>query len=431
MSGLDTPSPRSGSWNGRPRSTPHRLAVVDGDRRLTWAQFADEVTTLARALQGSGVRTGDRVAFLWTNSAQLLAAHFAVPLAHAVLVAINTRLSPAEVAYICEHSAASLLLGDGDLLAALEPLPSGTEIVEVPARTGRTGTWRARRATRTSSPAARPSRCRGRSTTRRGRSQSTTRVTVPTAGAPPSPTIITRVRDLGARLVHVYGLTETYGPCAVCEPADTWADLPDDEQARLLARQGVGMLTSDRVRVVRREPDATGELTDVAPDGAEMGEIVMRGNSVMKGYHRDPSATAEAFAGGWFHSGDLGVRHPDGYVQLLDRAKDVIISGGENISTVEVEQALLSHPEVVDVAVIGVPDERWGERPKAFVVLSAGAATATEEDLVEHVRDRIARYKAPREVEIVAELPRTSTGKVRKNELRDAAWSHTPIRIGG
>ena len=164
-----------------------------------------------------------------------------------------------------------------------------------------------------------------------------------------------------------------------------------------------------------------GQLVDVPADGATMGEIVMRGNNVMKGYYRDPEATAKAFAGGWFHSGDLGVMHPDGYVELRDRAKDVVISGGENISTVEVEQAVLAHDAVLDVAVIGVPDEKWGERPKAFVVLKAGATT-TEDELLDHVRARIARYKAPREIEFVDELPKTSTGKTQKFALREKEW---------
>ena len=171
------------------------------------------------------------------------------------------------------------------------------------------------------------------------------------------------------------------------------------------------MVIAERVRVV--DPD----MNDVPPDGATMGEMVMRGNGVMKGYFRDQAATELAFAGGWFHSGDLGVMHPDGYGELMDRAKDIVISGGENISTVEVERTLLSHPAVVDVAVIGVPDERWRERPKAFVVLGPGQ-TAGEHELIDHVRSRIAHYKAPDAIEFLATLPRNSTGKVQKHELR-------------
>jgi fatty-acyl-CoA synthase len=161
-----------------------------------------------------------------------------------------------------------------------------------------------------------------------------------------------------------------------------------------------------------------------------MGEVVMRGNNVMAGYFEDPAATEKAFAGGWFHSGDLGVRHPDGYVELRDRAKDVVVSGGENISTIEVEQAIVSHPAVLEAAVIGIPDEKWGERPKAFVILAPGES-ASEEELIEHVRSRIARYKAPKAVEIVAELPKTSTGKVQKFELREREWSGHASRVQG
>jgi len=161
-----------------------------------------------------------------------------------------------------------------------------------------------------------------------------------------------------------------------------------------------------------------------------MGEIVMRGNNVMAGYHDDPEATAQAFRGGWFHSGDLGVMYPDGYIELRDRAKDVIISGGENISTVEIEQAVISHPAVLETAVVGVPDDTWGERPKAFVVLKPGAS-ATEADIVAHVRQQIARYKAPRDVEFVTALPKTSTGKVQKYELREKEWAGRASRVQG
>ena len=197
-------------------------------------------------------------------------------------------------------------------------------------------------------------------------------VVITTAAAPPSPTALARAERMGFSIVHVYGLTETYGPYSVCQWQREWDGLDQEERARLRARQGVGMIQAERMRVVEAEL-RDGQLVDVPADGTTMGEIVMRGNNVMKGYYRDPEATAKAFAGGWFHSGDLGVMHPDGYAELRDRAKDVVISGGENISTVEVEQALLAHDAVVDAAVIGVPDEKWGERPKAFVVLKPGA----------------------------------------------------------
>jgi fatty-acyl-CoA synthase len=251
-----------------------------------------------------------------------------------------------------------------------------------------------------------------------------TPLVVTTAGAPPSPTIISRMRELGASIVHVYGLTETYGPYTVCEWQDDWRDAHPDDRARLLARQGVGMLQTDLVRVVDQF------MNDVPWDGETLGEIVMRGNNVMKGYLDDPEATARAFEGGWFHSGDLGVRHADGYIELKDRAKDVIVSGGENISSIEVEQAILSHPSVSEVAVVGVPDQRWGERPKAFVVLRRDATTSGRE-LIAHVKTKIARYKAPDSVEFVPRLPKTSTGKVPKLELRAKEWAGHERRING
>ncbi|GAA1052844.1 MAG: AMP-binding protein [Dietzia sp.] len=249
-----------------------------------------------------------------------------------------------------------------------------------------------------------------------------------TAGAPPSPTILRRFEDLGIDVTQVYGLTETYGPFTVCTPQPDWADLDPDERAGLKSRQGVAMIHADTVRVVERTSPGEKHLVDVPADGVTMGEVVMTGNGVMKGYFADPEATATAFAGGWFHSGDLGVMHPDGYVQLLDRAKDVVVSGGENISTIEVEQAIAAHPDVVDCAVVSMPDEKWGERPKAYVVVKPGS-DLDEDGVIDHCRTRIARYKVPGAVELTEALPRTSTGKVRKNELRDAAWSGWDKRI--
>lgn len=249
-----------------------------------------------------------------------------------------------------------------------------------------------------------------------------------TAGAPPSPTILRRFEDLGIDVTQVYGLTETYGPFTVCTPQPGWAELDPDERASLKSRQGVAMIHADTVRVVERTSPGEKHLVDVPADGVTMGEVVMTGNGVMKGYFADPEATATAFAGGWFHSGDLGVMHPDGYVQLLDRAKDVVVSGGENISTIEVEQAIVAHPDVVDCAVVSMPDEKWGERPKAYVVVRPGSEL-DEHGVIDHCRTRIARYKVPGAVEITEALPRTSTGKVRKNELRDAAWAGWDTRI--
>jgi acyl-CoA synthetase (AMP-forming)/AMP-acid ligase II len=245
--------------------------------------------------------------------------------------------------------------------------------------------------------------------------------TVTTAGAPPSPTIISQMTSLGADVVHVYGLTETYGPYTVCEVQTDW-DGDRDQRMRLMARQGVAYLGADPIRVVDEE------MKDVPRDGATMGEVVMRGNNVMAGYYRDPEATARAFRGGWFHSGDLAVWHPDGYIELRDRAKDIIISGGENISTIEVEQAVASHPAVLEVAVVAMPHEHWGERPKAFVVLKAGASVDPAE-IIQHVRTKLAGFKAPDVVDIVESLPKTSTGKIQKYVLRDQVWAGLEKRI--
>ena len=246
-------------------------------------------------------------------------------------------------------------------------------------------------------------------------------ITVCVAGAPPSPTLLGQMRELGFRPLHVYGLTETYGPTTVCAWQGGWTETPTTELAPLLARQGQAYVISDEVRVV--DPN----MCDVPRDGVAMGEVVMRGNNVMLGYFRNREATEDAFCGGWFHSGDVAVWHPDGYIELRDRAKDVIISGGENISTIEVEQAILRHPAVLECAVVAIPHPTWGERPKAFVALKPGARS-TEEELIAFARDQLARFKAPDAVEF-CELPKTSTGKVQKYLLREREWQGYERRI--
>jgi fatty-acyl-CoA synthase len=512
-----------------------KTAIVYGERRYDYREFADHVQRAARALRVSGVEPGDRVAYLLPNVPEMLVAHFAVPLAGAVLVAINTRLSTEEVRYILDHSGAKLLVVDSALHSTVAPvaaeLKTVAEIITVadPAAPGEVPDGYAQFVARgvdgepipwevadelatisinyTSGTTGRPKgvmythrgaylnslseivhsvhspdsvylwtlpmfHCNGWCTpwalTAIGGTQVCLRevraeviwglirehrvthlngaptvvttimnapeatrldyqLLITTAGAPPSPTTIGQAERMGFRIVHVYGLTETYGPYSVNEFQAEWAALDVEERARKQARQGVGMLTAEWMRVV---DDA---MNDVPADGQSMGEIVMRGNNVMSGYFNDPAGTEKAFAGGWFHSGDLGVMHPDGYVELRDRAKDVVISGGENISTVEVEQAIVSHPAVLEAAVIGVPDERWGERPKAFVVLKRrdGGAEVTADQLLEHVRSKIARYKAPKAIEFVDELPKTSTGKVQKFELREKEWAGERSRIRG
>ena len=517
---------------------PDKTAIVYGDRRIPYRDVAAEATRLARALQASGVGRGERVAYLCPNIPEMLIAHFGVPLAGAVLVAINTRLSPEEVRYICDHSGARLLVADTEFLPALAPmlpeLRTVQEIVAladplgppVPAEAASLasssyGDLLARGSDEplpwavddeldtitinyTSGTTGRPKgvmyshrgaylnslgevvhsrfdpesvylwtlpmfHCNGWCTPWAVTGIGATHVclravrgdliwrlfdeegvthldgaptvlvtianapqahrlerelVVTTAGAPPSPTVIARMRKLGARIVNAYGLTEVYGPYTLNEWQPGWAVLSSEEQAQRQARQGVAMIQAEPVRVVDED------MNDVPRDGSTMGEIVMRGNNVMKGYFEDVEATEKAFRGGWFHSGDLGVQHPDGYIQLRDRAKDIIISGGENISTVEVEQAVDSHPGVLEVAVIGVPDEKWGERPKAFVVRKSGAEVS-EGELIAHVQSRIARFKSPKEIEFVEVLPKTSTGKVQKFELREKEWAGHVSRIQG
>jgi len=228
--------------------------------------------------------------------------------------------------------------------------------------------------------------------------------------------------ELNFCLLHTYGLTETYGPTTVCSEQESWRELPADRRAKLRARQGQALVSADLVRVV------DDETRDVPRDGETMGEVVMRGNMVMKGFFEDPEATAAAFRDGWFHSGDLAVWHPDGNIELRDRGKDVIVSGGENISSIEVEQAIAAHPAVLECAVVAVPHEHWGERPKAFVTLREGA-TATQDEIVAFVRDRLAHFKCPDTVEF-GPLPKTSTGKVQKYVLREGEWAGRDSRIG-
>ena len=515
---------------------PEKVAIVHGDRRMTYREFAGEAIRLARALQASGIEPGDRVAYLCPNIPELLIAHFAVPLAGAVLVAINSRLSSQEVSYICEHSGARLLVVDSELHPIVTPVrdqleavreivtitdpaaaldvpeaPEGASYQDLLERgsdeplgwtvedelatitinytSGTTGKpkgvmYTHRGAYLNSLGQVLHSEhgpdsvylwtlpmfhcngwCAAWGVTAIGGRQVCLRavrgdhiwrlleqenvthlngaptvltmladaeeahplerpLVVTTAGAPPNPTTIAQCEALNARIVHVYGLTETYGPYSLCQWQDGWEDLEVGERATLLSRQGVGMIQAQRLRVVDEE------MNDVPADGETMGELVMRGNTVMKGYFEDEEATAEAFSGGWFHSGDLGVMQPDGYVQLRDRAKDVVISGGENISTVEVEQALRSHEAVLDAAVIGVPDEKWGERPKGFVVLKPGAQVG-EQELIDYVRSNIAHFKAPKAVEFLDALPKTSTGKVPKFELRERELAGLAARSNG
>ena len=243
------------------------------------------------------------------------------------------------------------------------------------------------------------------------------KVDMMTAGAPPPAALLESMREIGFDVTHVYGLTETYGPAVVCDWREEWSALGAAEQAERKSRQGVRYPVLQDLAVM--DPET---MTETPADGETMGEVMFRGNIVMKGYLKNPAATGEALADGWFRSGDLGVRHPDGYIQLKDRSKDVIISGGENISSIEVEDTLFRHPAVLNVAVVAKPDDTWGETPCAFVELKEGSGAVTEDDVIAFCRDNLAHYKCPRRV-VFGELPKTSTGKIQKFVLRENAKS--------
>lgn len=236
------------------------------------------------------------------------------------------------------------------------------------------------------------------------------------AAAPPPAAVLQAMQENDFTITHVYGLTETYGPAVMCDWHAAWDDLPIEQQADLKARQGVRYHMLEGLMVA--DPQT---MEPVAADGVSIGEVFFRGNNVMMGYLKNPSATEEAFANGWFHSGDLGVMHPNGYVELKDRSKDIIISGGENISTIEIENVLFRHPDVQDAAVVAKPDEKWGETPCAFVTLKPDRSV-TEEALIEFCRENMAHFKSPKTI-VFGELPKTSTGKTQKFVLREKAQS--------
>jgi len=532
------PAPGDGPWPGRHAANrteldplvflrrsatlhPDRTAVVHGGLRRTYEELDARVNRLASALRGRGLRRRDRVAILSPNAPALLEAHFGVPAAGGVLVAINARLSAPEVHAILAHSGARTvlvdaelagvvaglaaeidvvriddtgapddpyerLLAEGDPAAAARVLDDEDEPISINYTSGTTGTpkgvvythrgaylnalgevieaqlghapsylwtlpmfhcngwcfpwavaaaggtqvclravdageiWRLLREERITHYCGSPTVQIGL-VNHSAAAPLEHPVTALVAAAPPSPTLLARLEELNIRVVHVYGLTETYGPHTVATPRDDWAEEPLEERARLLARQGQGYTVADLVRVV------DDEMRDVPRDGATMGEVVMRGNNVMAGYFAAPETTATAFRGGWFHSGDLAVWHPDDAIELRDRGKDIIISGGENISTIEVEQVVCRHPDVLECAVVSMPHERWGERPKAFVTLKDGAALS-ERELIAFCRGQIAHFKCPDAIAF-GPLPKTSTGKVQKFALREREWQGHAKRI--
>ena len=487
-----------------------RPGVVDGDIVLTYAELYERSRRLAGALREVGVDRERRVAFLSPNTHVLLEGHFGVPAAGGVLVTLNTRLVPAELARILEHSGADILIHDQSLSenarAAAELSGTGVRIIEsgrpgseyeqllsdaqplwenptdetgmlsINYTSGTTGTpkgviyhhrgaflqalamafhaslgldsvylwtlpmfhtngwcfpwavtaagarhrclrridpteiWKAIRTEGVTHLCAAPTVLLMLAEHPDANGGAPHRINAMTGGAPPSPVLLERLSTLNIDVIHLYGLTETFGPAVICDWRPEWNVLSAKEQAILKARQGVGNVISQTVRVV----DADGQ--DVPADAETIGEVAITGNNLMAGYFRDPEATARAIPDGWLRTGDLAVMHPNGYAEIRDRKKDMIISGGEDLSSVEIERALATHPAVLEAAVIGRPDPKWGEIPVAVVELREGTATS-EAELIAHVRSLIAHYKAPREIWF-RELPRTSTGKIQKHVLR-------------
>lgn len=510
---------------------PDHPAVIHGAFRLSYRQFRDRSRSLAAALAARGIGRNDTVSVLLSNTPPMLEAHHGVPMAGAVLHAINTRLDPAVVAFQLDHAEAKVLIVDREFsdlarealaLAQVDPVVISYDDPEYPddapypkgpvmgmdyedfLRTGSpdfdwlrpADEWDAIALNYTSGTTGNPKgavyhhrgaalmayantihagmgrhpvylwtlpmfHCNGwcfpwtlavqagthvclrwvraramydaiadhgvthlcgapivMSTLANARAEErrdfAPGVIFNVAGAPPPEAVIAAATQAGFSVNHLYGLTETYGPSVVNQWHGEWDGLPAPEIAAKKARQGVRYAALDDLAVL--DPET---MQPVPADGETLGEVMFRGNIVMKGYLKNPAASEEAFSGGWFHSGDLGVMHPDGYVQLKDRSKDIIISGGENISSIEVENVLYAHPAVLVCAVIAHPSEKWGETPVAYVELKPGAE-ATEAEIISWCRQHLARFKCPSAV-VFAEIPRTSTGKVQKFRLRDLA----------
>jgi fatty-acyl-CoA synthase len=504
---------------------PDKLAVIHGATRFTYRELYRRCRRLADALRLRGITRGDTVAVMAPNVPALLEAHYGVPMAGAVLNALNYRLDARSIAFILRHGQAKLLIADREFVpivrVALEELGGQLPLVEIDDGAGGAslgGTeyeaflgegdpeaewavpadeWEPIALNYTSGTTGNPKgvvyhhrgallnalgnaitlgldrhsvylwtlpmfHCNGWTHSWAVTAVAGThvclrrvepapifaaiaehRVThlcgapivlnllvhapdevkrrfdhvveVATGGAAPPSAMIEAMERMGFRVTHLYGLTESYGPSTVCAWQEEWAALPIAERSAHMARQGTAYLTLDCQCVV--DPQT---MVDVPADGVTMGELVLRSNTVMKGYLKNPAATAAAFEHGWLHTGDLAVSHPDGYVEIKDRSKDIIISGGENISSLEVEEALYRHPEVMEAAVVTKPDPVWGETPCAFVTLKPGGEPVAAEDIVAWCRANLAHYKVPRSV-VFGPLPKTSTGKIQKYELRERA----------
>jgi len=518
---------------------PDRLAIIHGALRQTWSQTYERSRRLASALQKHGIGLGDTVAVILPNTPPMVEAHFGIPMAGAVLNALNTRLDAESIAFMLNHGEAKAVIIDpefsGVMKKALEmaKAESGREFLVIDVeekefdvlgeRLGKLtyeqllaqgdplfawqvpeDEWQAICLNYTSGTTGNPKgvvyhhrgaainavsnildwdinkhpvylwtlpmfHCNGwcfpwTVAARAGinvclrrvdaqhifaaikeygvshycaapivhnllvNASDEMKVGVPTgvkgliAGAAPPASIIEGMEKLGFDLTHVYGLTEVYGPAAVCVKQDEWNDLDIGERARLNARQGVRYHMQQAIAVLNPET-----MEPVPADGETMGEIMFKGNIAMKGYLKNEKATKEAFEGGWFHSGDLAVMNPDGYVKIKDRSKDIIISGGENISSIEVEDVLYRHPAVISAAVVAMPDPKWGETPCAFLEIKPGVQV-TVADIVAHCKLHLAGFKVPRAV-VFGELPKTSTGKIQKFELRKQAGSAGAIDV--
>ncbi|HXG78154.1 MAG TPA: acyl-CoA synthetase [Methyloceanibacter sp.] len=506
---------------------PEHTAIVHGKARTSYADFYARCRRLASALASRGIGRGDTVSVMLANAPAMLEAHYAVPMAGAVLHSINTRLDPPAIAFMLDHANTKVLIGDtefGSILklalkqAKVKPLLIDYRDIECGIEGTRLGKidyedfvaqgdpefrwempsdeWNAIALNYTSGTTGNPKgvvyhhrgaalmcysnvlatgmgqhpvylwtlpmfHCNGwcfpwtlslvagthvclravrakamydaiadhRVTHLSGapfvmaallnapeeeRRLFPQRVAFSHAAAPPPAAVLAKMDEAGFELTHLYGLTETYGPATLNEWHDAWDALPSEERLAKRIRQGVRYHALEGLTVM--DPET---MQQVPADGETLGEVMFRGNIVMKGYLKNKKATDEAFAGGWFHSGDLGVMHPDGYIQLKDRSKDIIISGGENISSIEVEDVIYKHPAVAAAAVVAKPDQKWGETPCAFVETRPGASV-TADEIIAWCRDKLARYKCPRHV-VFIELPKTSTGKIQKFKLRDMA----------